>query len=94
MGKSDYKGSLFEKAAEKFDLPGEAASNLPVITVTGSRKVHIENHRGIIGYTDEEISINCGRMIVQISGTSLVLKGMTDAEVLITGNVQNVHFGS
>lgn len=92
MAKDIYKGSIFEKAAEHFDLPGEAAANLPVVTVTGCRKVHIENHKGIIGYADNEISINCGKVILQIVGSGLELKGMTEAEVLVTGTVEAVKF--
>ena len=92
MEKGNYKRSIFEKAAERFDLPGEIAANLPVVTVTGCRKVHIENHRGIIGCDTEEISVNCGKVILSIEGCGLELKGMTDAEIMIMGTISAVQF--
>ncbi len=92
MSKGKYKRNILEKAAEQFDLPSEAAANLPIITVTGCRKIHIENHHGILGYTDEEMTVNCGKMILKIAGSGLELKGMTDAEILIVGTLDSVHF--
>lgn len=92
MSKDSYRGNIFEKAAEKFDLPSEAVANLPVIMITGCRKIHIENHEGIIGYTDNEITVNCGKIILHVLGNNLKLKGMTDSELLITGTLKDIRF--
>ncbi len=94
MSKENYKRGIFEKAAERLDLPGEIVANLPVVTVTGCRKVHIENHRGIIGCDTEAISVNCGKVTLKIEGSGLELKGMTDAEIMVMGTVSAVLFKS
>lgn len=92
MSNGTYKRNMLEKAAERFDLPGEIVANLPVVTVTGCRKVHIENHKGIIGCDANEISVNCGKVVLQVEGNNLELKGMTDAEIMIIGTISAVQF--
>ena len=41
--------------ADVFELPTEAVSNMPVITITGNINIIIENYGGIIEFSDEKI---------------------------------------
>ncbi|MFI3250888.1 MAG: YabP/YqfC family sporulation protein [Eubacteriales bacterium] len=79
--------SLLERAASVFDLPAQAVAGVPFLELTGDRELRIENHRGILAYSDEELHISGGIYIVKVQGESLVLRTMTTNELLITGRI-------
>ena len=49
---------FLERAAEILDLPADAVAGVFHAEITGNREMLVENHRGIIEYTDTEIKIN------------------------------------
>ena len=79
------------KAADIFDIPGEAAG-IPRVTATGTGRVHIENHRGLLEYGRNVISVNAGQMVIKVSGEELELLAMSDMELVITGKVSSIEF--
>ena len=83
---------ILEKAADLFDLPGEVMAGMLKITVTGGRRAHIENHKGILEYGDEEICVNGGKLILKIRGSDLELRSMNAEEMLVTGFLTGVDF--
>ena len=90
MERRAKKGSLLEKTAEVFDLPGDLVAGLPRIEITGSRELRMENHKGILAYGEDEIHISGGRMIVKVRGSGLELRAMNASELLITGDLSGI----
>ncbi len=84
--------NMFEKAAQALDLPADVLAGLPRIEITGCRQMLIENHKGILEYGDEEIDVNCGRVIVKIHGVNLELKAMNQNELMMAGTILSVEF--
>jgi sporulation protein YqfC len=76
-----------EDIAERFDLPAETAAGLPRITITGDSRVLIENHKGLLEYSDELIQVSGGRVRVRISGQGLLLRAMDGEMLLISGKI-------
>ena len=85
---------IIERAAAVFDLPGETAMGVVRVTLTGTSRAHIENHRGLLNYSEEEISLNGGRLIIKIRGEKLELAAMSDLELVITGRISSVEYVS
>lgn len=85
----DKKGQLLEKAAQLFDIPGQAVG-LPRVEVVGRSELRMENHRGILAYGREEIHISGGRLVVRVRGTGLELRSMNPTQLLITGKITGV----
>jgi sporulation protein YqfC len=79
-----------ERAAERFDIP--ALPGAARLSLLGSRRLHIERHRGILEYGEGFISVNCGRQILGIFGASLQLSSMSAEELLITGDIRRLEF--
>ena len=79
-----------EETAHLFDLPMDAAAGLPRITLTGRKRVCIENHRGLLGYTTERVEIGGGRVRVCITGCDLYLRVMKKDAVVVTGEIHSV----
>ena len=88
MGKADRKSAF----TERFDLPADVLPGTALITLTGSRRLHIGKHRGILEYGREFISVNCGSKIIGVYGAALELAAMNAAELLIIGDIQRVEF--
>lgn len=89
---SEKKDDFLDKAAEIFDIPEDVIAGMSRITVTGCRRVLVENHKGILEYGDSEIHINCGRMILKLFGGSLELRALNTAELLVTGRLSCIEF--
>lgn len=79
-----------EETAHRFDLPADAAAGLPRITLTGRKRISVENHRGLLGYSTERVEINGGRVRVCVTGTDLYLRVMKKDAVVITGDICSV----
>ena len=92
MKKKDVFGDVLDKAADVFDLPAEVIAGVPRVTVTGCRRIFIENHKGILEYAEDAITINGGRTVIKIKGDGLGLRSMNDSELLIIGNVYAMEF--
>ena len=80
-----------DAAAEKLELPGEALGAL-LITVIGKSRVLVENHRGILGYSEEEIVLGTGKGRLSLIGDGLHLTAMNQSEVLIHGTIRRVEW--
>jgi len=83
---------MFKKLAGMLDLPREVTMNLPLITVTGSEQVSVENFKGVIEYTTERVRINTPCGVLKIVGRGLTLKQVTSENILITGGVSGLEY--
>ena len=79
-----------EETAQLFDLPMDAAAGLPRITLTGRKRVCVENHRGLLSYSTERMELSGGRIRVCITGCDLYLRVMKKDAVVITGDIHSI----
>ncbi len=73
----------------------EALSRIPLVELAGQNRVLVENHRGVLAYSLEEIQIKvsygkitvvgCKLEIMQLNRNQLVICGQIDAVRLIRG---------
>jgi len=75
-----------------FALPSDVILELPKITVIGQIHVYIENHKGLVTYSDTELKLKANKGYIQIKGDSFVLKMMLPEEILLEGTVTEVKF--
>ena len=83
---------LIARTAALFDLPGEPALGVPRVTVTGMNRAHIENHRGLLEYGEERITVNAGGTMIRVRGEGLEVVAMSDLELVVAGTVFGVEF--
>lgn len=83
---------LPEETAERFDLPADAVVRVPKITITGKARVLVENHKGLLSYTEDCVEIHGGRTRVCIRGNGLELRAMDRNDLIITGQILSVEF--
>lgn len=80
------------RTSEILELPREAISNVPKITMTGFDEILIENFKGILEY--ENFFVRIGTYIgnVNINGFNLKLNQMNEEDILVTGKIESVGF--
>lgn len=86
-----FGARLGRRAAESF-LADDFAPGVPRIEILGDRRVLVENHKGILEYGDTLMRINCGKMVVRITGADLVLKALSLSELAVTGKIASVAY--
>ena len=83
---------LRTRMAEMFDLPADLIAGLAHIEILGDREFFLEGHGGILSYSDTQIDISVGVLVVRVCGSALVLRSMTGDEVRIRGKIEGVTF--
>lgn len=73
-------------------LPSDITLNLPRITVIGDIHVYIENHEGLVVFTESELTVKSHHGFIQIKGSSFVLKMMIPKEILLEGKISNISY--
>jgi sporulation protein YqfC len=69
-------------------LPG-----LPIIEMVGDRRLLIENHNGVTGYSDTDIYVRVKYGELRVSGDCLSLSYMSKCQLVITGCIHSIHIG-
>ena len=83
---------LMEELSERLALPEEAVAGVAKLTVTAGRRALIENHRGILEYSAEQIIVATREGRIVLTGSSLGIKGMDRNDLLIAGKLQHAEW--
>lgn len=75
---------------KKMDLPQDVMMDLPRITMVGQIHIYIENHRGLITFSDKELRLLLKNGQLLIKGTSFVIKTILPEEILLEGKINQV----
>lgn len=85
MGKEE---SVSVKLSRKFEIPQEALSQAPRITVSGMSSVLVEGHRGLLEYEPERVAAAAGAGgKVIIKGENLRLVSMSRSDLTVSGKL-------
>ena len=80
-----------EMAATSLHIPADVALGEPVITITGRRRVYLENYERIVSLDPDEIRLQTRTCRIQILGTCLGIEYYTRDEMMITGQIISVN---
>lgn len=78
-----------EQLIDRLELPSDALGG-PKISISGRKRLLVENHDGIRSYGDSYIEVSCGSMTVKVRGDSLRLAAMDKNDMLICGRIVSV----
>jgi sporulation protein YqfC len=76
--------------AQTMNLPQDVMMDLPRITMIGQIHIYIENHRGLITFTEKELRLLLKQGQLQIKGNSFVIKTILPEEILLEGKIDQV----
>ncbi|MDF0727218.1 sporulation protein YqfC [Cytobacillus sp. S13-E01] len=74
----------------KMELPADVMMDLPRITMIGQIHIYIENHRGLLTFTDKELRLLLKNGQLLIKGQSFVIKTILPEEILLEGKIDQV----
>lgn len=61
---------------------------LPQLDLEGNSFIRIENHQGILDFSDQLLKLRMKGMIYQVEGERLWIKGVTKREIFVEGNIK------
>lgn len=76
----------------KMELPQDVVLDLPRITMIGQLHIYIENHRGLLTFSDKEIRILLSQGQLLVRGKAFVIKTILPEEILLEGKIDQVIF--
>ena len=81
------KETLAAKMAARLDIPAEAMSAAPRITISGDGRVLIEGHRGLLEFDGERIAAAGVGCTILVRGEKLRMRAMSGRELVVTGRL-------
>ncbi|KGP73156.1 sporulation protein YqfC [Pontibacillus yanchengensis] len=78
--------------AQHLDLPSDVILELPRITTIGQIHAYIENHKGLLIFSEQELRLKLKQGQLKITGKNFVLRMMLPEEILLEGTIEHISF--
>ena len=88
----NHKNINPENLVEALELPKDLLLGMPILTMTGDCELLIENHRGIIEYTEKQMIILSKQLRIQVDGSSLSVEYYTGEMMKLHGKIHQITF--
>ncbi len=75
---------------KNMELPQDVMMDLPRITMIGQIHIYIENHRGLLAFSDKEVRLLLEQGQLLIKGNAFVIKTILPEEILLEGKIDQV----
>ncbi|HHY31905.1 MAG TPA: sporulation protein YqfC [Firmicutes bacterium] len=83
-------GNIEERLAELFEIPKNVLLDMPRVVLVGNVQLTIENHQGIIEYSQQAVRVATSRGEVAVEGKGLSIGKITKSEITIDGRIHRV----
>lgn len=88
----EVREKIRDKINKVLELPIEVVGDsLRVITID-NKYILIEGKSKVADYFDNYIKIKTDKYIVAIDGSDLTIKEISDVDLIISGNIQNISY--
>ena len=84
------KSSLMQKLTEGVDLLDEMIPGVPVVEIAGECRVLIEQHKGMVEFSREQICAKVCYGLICVLGAELKLDHMSQHRLVISGQIDCV----
>lgn len=68
----------------------KVVNKLPIVEIAGYNRVLIENHKGVVGYSLEEIQIKVCYGTISLTGCNLNFAQINREQLAITGEIYGI----
>ncbi len=75
---------------KQMQLPADVMMDLPRITMIGQLHIYIENHRGVLKFSNQELRLLLKNGQLLIKGDHFVIKTILPEELLLEGRIEQV----
>ncbi|ALA43108.1 sporulation protein YqfC [Paenibacillus peoriae] len=77
-------------ASETLELPQDILFDLPRLTLIGSRQLYVENHRGVVDFTPNQLVLALEKGRLRVSGHDLVITSILPERVSVEGHITDI----
>lgn len=63
-----------------------------LLRLSGNREALIENYKGILLYTSEEVAIACKKVTLRIYGCNLHIQYFSGSDMKVTGTINTISY--
>lgn len=81
-----------ELLADSLKLPKDTVLGASILTITGNREIWMENYRGILEYSTEEILLQAKTCQICIEGRNLSIDYYTNEDMKISGCISGIRY--
>ena len=81
---------MLQQASERLDMPGQIMAGLPKVELTGFSKISVEQHKGILEYTEDAVTVAVSTGKIRITGKGLSIRLMNSVFLVVGGRLSNV----
>lgn len=74
------------------EIPADVIHGDVLIRLSGNREAIIENYKGILLYTSEEIVIACKKMSLRLCGCRLHIQYFSGSDMKVVGNIDSITY--
>lgn len=74
-------------------MAGEKPKLGAVTEIQGNKRLILDGCDGIVDYSDDEIILRAGRLLVRINGRDLRIKTLTEGAAVAEGLITEVKYG-
>jgi len=87
-------GERVQQLGEQMDLPAQLLPGFSHVELFKNRQAAVDGVKGVLGYSDAEIQLNIGEMVLTFKGAELCIRSYQMEQLILTGTIAEVHFGS
>lgn len=91
-GMRSIKKKLNLVTAKLLEVPQDVILDLPRLTMIGNRQLYIENHRGVLHFSNDLLKLAVGKGELEVTGKDLVMRTILTEEVFIEGVIYDIKF--
>lgn len=84
--------SFRQRIAGTLEMPKDVVLDLPRVTVLGDLQVTVENYRGVIRYSPDQVVVGMSKGRIHIAGEDLVIGVIHEEEITVTGLLDSITF--
>ncbi len=81
-----------ELAGSVLEVPGDVLYGDVLVKLSGNREAIIENYKGILLYTEEEIAIACKKFTLRICGSGLHIQYFSGSDMKVIGTINTITY--
>lgn len=81
---------LKRKTIKALDIPSDVILDMPRLTMVGFLQLYIENHRGVLLFSDQELRLLLKKGQLIIRGEGLVIRTILSEELFLEGTIREI----
>ncbi len=91
-GGDKVRGAIGDKITEVAGVPKETVMDLTKLSFAENRELYIENHKGVVEYTEDVIKIKTKYSIIKICGANFRISYINKFDLLLEGVFYSITF--